>query len=78
MVEGRFRAMEKPSPALAPRAPVESRPAAEPRTAPERPAAATPQSIERPVLTGPAPSVDRGAETSDGSAAVDWLLNDRR
>jgi hypothetical protein len=33
--------------------------------------------VERPEATAP-PSVARGGETADGSAAVDWLLKDRR
>jgi serine/threonine protein kinase len=77
-IDGRPRPIEKSPPAVAPRAPAESRTVAAPRPSTDTPAAPRSQPTERREPVGPAPSVQRGAETSDGSAAVDWLLKDRR
>jgi hypothetical protein len=76
-IDGRPRAIvESPAP-VAPRAPVVSRTLAE-----DRPSILAPVKSSGPIEsrepTGQPPTLERGADTGDGSAAIDWLLKDRR
>jgi len=64
----------EPRISIEPRAPAESRPRSEPRAAIESSAR-----IERPAAPAPPPRPERrDQDATDGSAAVDWLLKDRR
>jgi hypothetical protein len=78
-IDGRPRAIVESATPVAPRAPVVSRTLAEHRPSTELPAPVKSSGpIERREPTGQPPRLERGADTGDGSAAIDWLLKDRR
>ena len=78
-IDGRPRAIVESAAPVAPRAPVRSRTQAEHRPSTELPAPVKSSGpIERQEPTGQPPRLERGADTGDGSAAIDWLLKDRR
>jgi serine/threonine protein kinase len=77
-IDGRPRAIVESAPPVAPRAPVVSRTLLEHRPSTEFPATVESSGpIERRAFTGP-PRLERDTGTGDGSAAIDWLLKDRR
>jgi hypothetical protein len=78
-IDGRPRAIVESAVPIAPRAPGVSRTLAERRPSNELPATVKSSApIEPPAPTGQPPRLERDAETSDGSAAIDWLLENRR
>ena len=78
-IDRRPPAIVEPAAPVAPRAPVVSRTLAEHRPSTELPAPVTSSGpIERREPTEQPPRLERGADTGDGSAAIDWLLKDRR
>ena len=72
------RAIVQSSAPVAPRAPVVPRTLAEPPRSTEPAAVASPVPIDRQAPTAQPPATERETVTSDGSAAIDWLLKERR
>ena len=72
------RAIVQSSAPVAARAPVVSRTLAEPPRSIEPAAVTSPAPIERQVPAAQPPAIERETVTTDGSAAIDWLLKERR
>jgi hypothetical protein len=78
-IDSRPRPIAEPAAPVTRSAPDGSRNPAERRRSTELTATAhSSGAIERQAPTAPPSRLERNADTSDGSAAVDWLLKDRR